>query len=105
MYQRDGYMCAVLMNPDRYKTADSVLATTEEKLTAARGAFFYAGRYEIDVEREHIIHLPEVATNPEYVGSRQIRPYRFEGNRLILTDVEKDDPAVSRWKIIWEKVQ
>src|SRR5215469_15672190 len=48
MYQRDGHMCADLVNPDRP-----------------------AG----------------------YVGSRQIRPYRFEGGRLILSDVEKDDPS------------
>jgi hypothetical protein len=44
-----------------------------------------------------------VATDPGYVGSRQIRPYVFEGGRLILSDVEKDDPMVARWKIVWEK--
>jgi hypothetical protein len=105
MYQRDGYMCAVLTNPDRLKRIDPAHATPEEKLAAAEGTFVYAGRYEIDAQRKQIIHLPEVASNPEYVGSRQIRPYRFEGNRLILSDVEKDDPAVARWKIIWEKVR
>lgn len=105
MYQSDGYMCAVIMNPDRYLRADSAEATTEEKLAAARGTFTYAGRYEIDGKREQIIHLPEVASKPEYVGSRQIRPYRFEGGRLILSDVETDDPTVARWKIVWEKVE
>jgi hypothetical protein len=103
MYQRDGYMCAVIMNPDRYKSADSAQATTEEKLAAVRGAFCYAGRYEIDVKQEQIIHFPEVASKPEFVGSRQVRPYRFEGGRLILSDVEKDDPDIARWRIVWEK--
>lgn len=72
MYQRDGYMCARLVNPDRLKWADPAHPTPEEKLAAADGTF---GRYEIDVKQKQIIHLPEVDTNPGYVGSRQIRPY------------------------------
>lgn len=109
-YRRDGYMCAVLTNPDRAKTANrtntsAAHLTPEEKSPTAGGTFAYAGRYQIDARLEHIIHLPEVATNPEYVGSRQIRPYRFEGERLIFSDVEKDDPAVAKWKIVWEKLR
>jgi hypothetical protein len=103
MYQRDGYMCAVLMNPDRPKWADPVHVTPEEKIAAADGTFAYCGRYEIDVKRKWIVHLPEVATDPGYVGSRQVRPYHFEGGRLILSDVENDDPSVARWKLVWEK--
>ena len=103
MYQREGYICADLVNPDRPKWADPTHTTQEEKVAAADGTFAYCGRYEIDVKQKWIIHLPEVATNPGYVGSRQVRPYRFEGDRLVLSDVEKDDPSVARWKIVWEK--
>jgi hypothetical protein len=105
MYQRDGYMCADLVNPDRPKWADPVHTTPEEKAAAADGSFAYCGRYEIDVKQRQIVHFPEVATDPGYVGSRQIRPYTFESGRLILGDVEKDDPAIARWKIVWEKVR
>jgi hypothetical protein len=105
MYQSDGYMCADLVNPHRPKWADPVHTTIEEKVAAADGSFAYCGRYEIDVKQRQIIHLPEVATNPGYVGSRQIRPYTFENDRLILSDVEKDDPTVARWKIVWQKVR
>ena len=105
MYQRDGYMCANLVNPDRPKWADPVHTTHEEKVAAADGTFAYCGRYEIDAKLKQIIHLPEVATDPGYVGSRQVRPFVFEGGRLILSNVEKDDPAVARWKIIWEKTR
>jgi hypothetical protein len=104
MYQRDGYMCGQLVNPDRPKSADPAHTTTEEKVAAADSVFAYCGRYEIDVKQEWIIHLPEVATDPEYVGTRQIRPYRFEGGQLIFSDVEKNDPSVASWKIVWEKV-
>jgi hypothetical protein len=105
MYQNDGYMCAELMNPDRPKLADPLHATTQQRAAAADGAFAYCGRYEIDVQQRWIVHLPEVATDPGYVASRQIRPFRFEGGRLIFSDVEKHDPSVSRWTLIWEKVQ
>jgi hypothetical protein len=98
MYQRDGYMCAELMNPDR-PTAP------KEKATAAEGIFAYCGRYEIDVQQGWIVHLPEVATDPGYVGSRQVRPFRLEGGRLVLSDIEKNDPSVARWKIVWEKAR
>ena len=103
MYQRDGYMCADLVNPERPKWTDPVHPTTQEKLAAADGAFAYCGRYEIDVKQKQIVHVPEVATDPGYVGSRQIRPYTFQDGRLILSDLEKNDPAVARWKIVWEK--
>lgn len=103
MYQRDGYMCADLTNPDRKKWADPIHTTQEEKTAAADGSFAYCGRYEIDVEKQQIVHLPEVATDPGYVGTRQVRPYKFEEGRLILSDVEKDDQSVLRWKIVWEK--
>lgn len=97
-------MCAVLGNPDRARWADPARATPEEKAPAAEGTFSYCGRYEIDVKQETIVHLPEVASDPGYVGSRQVRPYRFEGGRLIFSDVEKEDPSIASWKIVWKKV-
>jgi hypothetical protein len=105
MYQREGYMCAEIVNPDRLKWVDPAHPIPEEKLAAADGTFAYCGRYEIDVRQQRIVHLPEVTTDPAYMGSRQIRPYRFESGRLILSDVETNDASVARWTIVWEKVQ
>ena len=105
MYQRDGYMCADLSNPDRAKWADPAHPTSEETFAAGRGTFAYCGHYEIDVKQRQLVHLPEVATDPGYVGSRQTRPYSFDDGRLVLGDVEKNDPAVAHWKIVWEKVR
>jgi Lipocalin-like domain len=68
MYARDGYMCADLVNPERPKWADHNQPTTDEKVAAGEGSFAYCGRYEIDVKHERIIHLPEVAADPGYVG-------------------------------------
>jgi len=105
IYAADGYMCADLVNPDRPRWGDVVHPTMEEKLSAAEGTFAYCGRYEIDAAGKQIVHLPEVASRPDYVGSRQVRPYKFEGGRLVLSDVETEEPGAVRWKVIWEKVR
>ena len=85
-------MCADLVNPDRPKWADPVHPTQEEKLAAADGTLAYCGRYEIDVKQKQIVHLPEVATDPGDVGSRQIRPYTFENGRLVIADPQGNIP-------------
>ena len=105
MYQADGYMCAYLETPDRQKWAESLHPTSAEMTAVGEQTFSYCGRYEIDADKKQVVHLPEVATDPGFVGTRQIRPYTFEGKRLILSDVEKVEPKVARWKIIWEKVR
>lgn len=105
MYASDGYMCAELVNPDRPKWADPAHPTAEEKVSAADGSFAYCGRYEIDAQKNQIIHLPEVTSVPSYAGSRQIRPFKFDDGRLVLSDVEIDEPGAVRWKIVWEKVR
>jgi hypothetical protein len=105
MYQRDGHMCVHLANPDLPKWVDPAHPTQAEKAVTFDGLGVYCGRYEIDVEQMQIVHLPELAPDPEYVGSRQIRPYTFDDGRLVLGDVGRDDPEVVRWKIVWEKVR
>jgi len=70
MYTREGYMCADLANPDRPKWKDGDSPTPEEKVAAGGGTFAYCGRYEIGVKGQRLIHLPEIATDPGYVGSR-----------------------------------
>ena len=104
MYARDGYMCADLVNPDRPKWLDPEHPSTEEKIAAASGTFAYCGRYEIDVKHDRLVHLPEVATDPGYVGTRQIRPYKFEDGKLVLSDAVANGSNVVRWKIVWDKV-
>ena len=105
MYQADGHMSAFLEYPNRPPKGGSIGQTGDEEVTTAHGAFAYCGRYEIDVERKQIVHLPEIATTSGYVGSRQVRPYQFESERLVFSDVEKDDVAVASWKIVWEKAR
>ena len=106
MYAADGHMCAVEMNPDRPKWKIPASPTQQEKAEAFDGSYGYCGPYVIDAKHNQLIHLPEVSTGPGYVGTRQLRPYRFEGNRLILAGgAVEDEPEVASWKVVWEKVK
>src|SRR5262249_18787950 len=107
LYSADGYMCFVGMDPDRPRWKDPQQPTQAEKAAALDTSFGYCGRYEIDAKRNQLIHLPEVSTWPGwYVGTRQIRPYRFEGDRLILSGgTVEEEPNTASWKVVWEKVR
>lgn len=112
MYAPDGYMCANLLNPDKVKWADTQNPTAAETMAKGESSSAYCGRYEIDLKNQQLVHFPEVSTVPGYEGTRQVRPYRFEGNRLVLTpavsagiDLKEEKPRVVRWTIIWEKVK
>ena len=50
-----------------------------------------------------MIHLPEVSTGPGYLGTQQVRPYRFEGNKVVLSGGSaKEEPDVVTWRVVWE---
>jgi len=102
MYEPDGHMCAELMNPDRPSWKDPEKPTNEEKITAFDGFAAYCGTYKLDAEHSTVIHYPEVAWNPPYVGSTQPRPFRIEGKRLIITPVTTQ-PNVAKYVLTWER--
>jgi hypothetical protein len=106
IYSADGHMCALMMDPDRPKWKDAEKPTQEEKVSAFDGSYGYCGAYEINTKKSQVVHLPELSTGPGYIGTRQIRPYRFEGNRLILSGGPvEDEPDLAEWKVVWEKVK
>jgi hypothetical protein len=106
IYSADGHMCVVGMDPDRPKWEHPEKPTQAEKASAFDGSDGYCGPYEIDTKHNQLVHLPEVSTGPGYVGTRQIRPYRIEGDRMILSGGPvADEPDIVTWKIVWEKVR
>src|SRR5262249_26899799 len=106
VYSPDGYMCFGGMDPDRPRWKNPVNPTEAEKASAFDASGGYCGLYEIDARRTQIVHLPEVSTWPPYVGTRQVRPYRFEGDRLIFSDGKtEDEPDVASWTAVWERTK
>jgi hypothetical protein len=102
MYTGDGHMCALLMKPNQPKWHDDIYPTDPEKLSAGSGFTSYCGTYTIDAKRHVIVHHPRVSYSPNFIDTNQPRPYRFEADRLVLSDTIPDG-EVERWTIIWQK--
>jgi Lipocalin-like domain len=81
--------------------------TIAQKIAAIEGLAAYCRRFEIDEVNHVMWHYSEVAWKPNYVDTKQRRPYRFDGDRLIFSGKEapEDDPSVDRWTIVREKVR
>lgn len=98
MYTPDGYMSAQLMAKNRpaYASKDPFVGTTEEMAAAAKGYMAYSGKYEVDDEKNILIHHMEVSMNPTWLGQSQARNIRLEGDYLyITTDI---NTALIVWK-------
>jgi hypothetical protein len=104
IYTADGHMCAAGMNPDRPAWLDVNKPTQEERLRAMEGFFGYCGRYEIDAINHVIYHYPEVALDPNAIGTKQPRPYRFDAEKLTFSDKDTA-PGVVSYAISWKKIK
>ena len=110
LYTPSGHMCAELMKPARPKWADVAHPTASEAASALDGFNSYCGVFEVRESEQTIIHRPETAWSPGWVGTVQSRPYlllsqdRFcfrgqapveqkDGTRIVLT-----------WTITWERL-
>lgn len=85
VYAADGYMFAALMAADRpdFLGSDPMAGSAYECLTAMRSYHTYAGRYRLEEDR--VLHTVEMCVCPNLLGSVQIRHFRFEGGRLVLS--------------------
>jgi hypothetical protein len=105
VYAPDGYMFAALMLPGRPRFAveDPFGGSAYESMNAIRGYHTYCGRYRL--EEGHVVHTVEMALFPNMIGSEQVRYYRFEGDRLILTTPPLTRGGVTGVaELVWRKV-
>lgn len=56
----------------------------EDMALRARSAIAYYGRYTVDLGEQVIVHHIEGDLYPNRAGESQARPYRFEGDDLVL---------------------
>lgn len=100
IYTGDGYMAAAIMDPDRRQSDPKyLLETVAENLPEADRAkafgtyLSYCGTYT--VEGNTLTHHVKAGSIPGWTGSEQLRPYRFEGGRLI---IEPGSGNILTWK-------
>ncbi|MDB5394917.1 MAG: hypothetical protein JWM91_2423 [Rhodospirillales bacterium] len=105
VYAPDGYMFAALMAADRpdFLGSDPLSGSADECLTAMHSYHTYCGRYRL--EEDKVVHSVEMCLCPNLLGSEQVRYYRFDEDRLVLST-----PPVIRAgltgvaELVWRKV-
>ena len=75
-----------VLNPDRrrFPSVDPRSASDAEMREAFEGYLAYYGSSSIHPDNGTIVNRVEAATIPNWVGTDQVRYYRFEDDRLVL---------------------
>ena len=111
LYTSSGHMCAQLMKPGRPRWAADSAPTPSEATTALDGFTSYCGTFEVREHEQAIIHHPETAWSPNWVGTIQKRPYHLVGPdrfffRGTAEEKQKDGTVIPVvWTITWERLK
>ncbi len=84
-YTADGYIFAQIMAAERapLTTQNPFGGADAEAAAAARSHMSYCGTYE--VRGSEVVHRVAVSDFPNWVGGEQLRFYKFEDEKLILS--------------------
>lgn len=102
-YSPNGRMMVIIVKKNRKKPAGNI-ATPDEAAMLLNTMTSYSGTYTVD--KNKIIHHIDVSWNPSWSGTNQIRFYKLEGRRLILTMPPFIDPVLGKITVhlVWEKI-
>ncbi len=110
LYSPSGHMCAQLMKPARPRWADEARPTAAEAASALDGFSSYCGTFEVRESERTMVHHPETAWNPAWVGSTQLRPFHLVNqNRFFFRGQEQADAKdgtrrATTWTVTWERL-
>lgn len=109
LYTHDGYMSAQIQKSGRklFKDNDMFRGTEEEYKEEGSGYLAYSGRFSVDEKAAKITHEMAVSLFPNWLGNKQQRLIKIEGNIL---NLETDGPLMFNGKmkvakITWERAQ
>jgi hypothetical protein len=108
VYDATGNVSAHIMRTDRplFAEQDSRRGTDSEVRAAFEGHVSYFGTYVIDRQKQTVTHRVIGASFPNWIGSEQLRYYRFEGPRLLLSTPPIIVNGQSlEFVLIWERLQ
>jgi hypothetical protein len=101
-YDDNGNMSGQVMRPGRSRVE---LGEGNAQLVRAAyiGYIAYFGTYEIAADGESVVHHVHGSLNPAWVGGRQVRRLRFDGEQLVLSaEVVKGSQIVTH-TLTWER--
>jgi len=88
IYDTTNHMSVQIMKtpPPDVASDDWDKFTAQEKIALYDGYVAYFGRYEVDLARHVVIHLPEADLSRLYIGRREERHFMLSGDQLTLTE-------------------
>jgi hypothetical protein len=97
VYDTQGRMMVQIMRRNRpaFASGDFSAGTPEEIAAAFSGSLYYYGRYHVEEKEGTVTHTLEACSFPNWVGSKQVRFYSFNGDLLTL---KTPSPTVLVWK-------
>lgn len=104
-YGRDGRMFAIIVSDNRPKPTDLAKMTDQERAELFKTVIAYAGTFKLDGSR--IVHNVDISWNENWTGTAQVRNFRIEGRRLIISvDPQLGTEGRQITAVLtWEKVQ
>jgi lipocalin-like protein len=107
-YDASGNMSAILMKPDRppFASQDMRRGTDSEVRDAFEGFVAYFGTYTLDDAKRTVTHHVRGASYPNWVGGDQVRYYKMDGPRLVLTTppIQVGGRPIQS-VLVWERVR
>ena len=90
IYTPDGYMSAQLQEPgaSNFSSADLFRGTPEEYADAAHRYIAYSGRFFVDEDQNLLRHEMAVSLFPNWLGQKQVRLAKLDGDTLQLAPDE-----------------
>src|SRR5262249_42152190 len=107
VYDAGGNMSAHVMRTDRplFAAPDAARGTDSEVRAASEGHDVFCGPYTIDQARQTVTDYFGVGSYPKWVGSDQLRHFKFDGSRLLLsTPSIVFDGQSLEYPLIWERI-
>lgn len=100
-------MCVTEVAPDLMRPAGPILRSLQtERVITHKSMEAYCGTFEVRENDGEVIHRPELAEWPHYIGSDQIRHYRFQGDDQSILSLEEIVPGGKKYgyEITWRRV-
>jgi len=102
VYQADGSMSVHISvgNPARLAGEDFRDAGAEDAAAAWRSYFGYWGTFQIHAEPQRVVHRVEGSSFANWIGTEQVRQFRFDASGCLLLET---DFADGRYSLRWQR--
>jgi lipocalin-like protein len=107
MYDAEGNMSALVAgaNAPPFASGDVGGGTDAEVRAAFDGFFAYFGTYSFNLSAGTIIHHVRSASFPNWTGTEQVRYFKAEGQRLVLSTPISEGSRRLTVILIWERAR